>query len=176
MRHKREETKDSGVYVDSLTYKDGQAVYCGGAMETHRQSHEMANNRIPSLLTQSSVEGDSGEFEEKDWTRADSSYGAAIPVAGWIPKAIRRTIEWTVIVSLLALFAFFVVTMSIRIRDDQGVSTSNKDAKYGYDTGFGYNDDGYVDKYKNANDDCVEDDVVAASDDEEEGVDDDVRF
>jgi hypothetical protein len=53
-------------------------------------------------------------FDESEWTPPDSSYGAAIPVAGWIPKSIRRTIECTLIAVVLGCVVFFVVETSVR--------------------------------------------------------------
>jgi hypothetical protein len=53
------------------------------------------------------------DFQPSEWTPPDSSYGAAIPIAGWIPKRIRRIIELSVSVILLALIGYLIITTSI---------------------------------------------------------------
>ena len=46
-----------------------------------------------------------------EWTPADSSYGAAIPVCGWIPKNIRRIIELCLLTVLVASFVAGIVKL-----------------------------------------------------------------
>jgi hypothetical protein len=66
------------------------------------------------------------DFRESDWTPPDSSYGAAIPVAGWIPKPIRRMIESTLIVLGTVGLVYLIITTSIRITGDNNSSNNNR--------------------------------------------------
>ena len=117
------------------------------------------------------------DFEESEWTQPDSSYGAAIPFGGWIPKNIRRTIESTLIALLFIGLVYLVVVTSIRVTeetssrhsnstgngtdygglnldDDRYVAYGNDDASSIY--GYKSNDDAYSngdDTYSNQNDD-----------------------
>jgi hypothetical protein len=108
------------------------------------------------------------DFDDSEWTKQDSSYGAAIPFGGMIPKNIRRTIESTVIALLVIGLVYLVVATSIRVTEDStrhSNSTSNgslnlDDDRYiayddRYDT-YGSNNDAYSngdDTYSNQNDD-----------------------
>jgi hypothetical protein len=176
IRIKRDRKQEDGVYLDSLTYaKDSEAIYQGGTMEAERYRSARSDQEIlpdegsrihrnPSHLSHSSIntrgEDSLANFDESEWTPPDSSYGAAIPVAGWIPKAIRRTIEWTLIALGVAGLAYVIVTTSIRISDEtskkyNGTSTGGTD--YSYDGGTGlddniyseYTNDDYATQYSN---------------------------
>lgn len=182
VRRKRDRSKEDGVYLPSLNYQNGEAVYVGGTMETERhrttrfRSDEMSNElgvpqiqKVASHLTQSSAitrsEDSLADFQPSEWTPQDSSYGAAIPVAGWIPKHIRRTIEWTLIGLGVVGLAFVIVTTSMRITDGADRShnqTTTGGIDYEYDGGTGlddtyaeYTDDDYASRYNsyNTNDD-----------------------
>ena len=67
------------------------------------------NNRVLILAADDPV----SDFDDSEWTPMDSSYGAAIPLAGWIPKRIRRTIEFTVLLGLAVLIVFLIVEKSV---------------------------------------------------------------
>jgi len=64
-------------------------------------------------------------FDEAEWTPPDSSYGAAIPVGGWIPKPIRRTIEGTLIALGTLMLVYMVVTTSMRVTNERNRSKQN---------------------------------------------------
>jgi hypothetical protein len=125
-----------------------------------------------------SVDEDSlADFEDSEWTQPDSSYGAAVPFGGWIPKNIRRTIETTLIAILFIGLVYAVVATSIRVTeetssrhsnttgngtdygglnldDDRYIAYGNDDASSIY--GYKSNDDAYSngdDTYSNQNDD-----------------------
>jgi len=102
--------------------------------------------RMSSWLTHSSA-GSLHDFDESEWTPKDSSYGAAIPVAGWIPKNTRRLIEYSLIMIVLLFFVYLVVATSIRITDDNaGTDTDD-------DNGFVNLDDDYYNVSKYGDDD-----------------------
>ena len=65
------------------------------------------------------------DFDDTEWTPMDSSYGAAIPLAGWIPKGIRRTIEFTVLVGLALIIVVLVVETSLRSSNHKNNTSSN---------------------------------------------------
>lgn len=90
------------------------------------------------------------DFDESEWTPPDSSYGAAIPVAGWIPKPIRRMIEGTLIALGIVALVYMVVTTSMRVtneRSNKNDANRNSVDSYGNDSylqnGKMYSDDNY---------------------------------
>jgi hypothetical protein len=133
-------------------------------------------SRSSSKRTLSVDEDSLADFEDSEWTQPDSSYGAAIPFGGWIPKNIRRTIESTLIAILFIGLVYLVVATSIRVTeetsrhsnttgngtdygglnldDDRYIAYGNDDASSIY--GYNSNDDAYSngdDTYSNQNDD-----------------------
>lgn len=59
------------------------------------------------------------DFDESEWTPPDSSYGAAIPVGGWIPKPIRRMVEGTLIALGIVALVYLVVNTSMRVTNER---------------------------------------------------------
>ncbi|CAB9520872.1 expressed unknown protein [Seminavis robusta] len=99
------------------------------------------------------------DFDEGEWTPQDSSYGAAIPVCGWVPKRLRQFIEATLISFAVFVLVYIVVTTSISISEakDAGREVYN-DTSSGskvYDNGLEFDDDWYVEysQYPNEDDD-----------------------
>jgi hypothetical protein len=123
--------------------------------------------RITSWLTRSTTNDvddlSIADFKDSEWTPPDSSYGAAIPVGGWIPKNVRRLIEWIMIACLLLAAGYVVVVASIRI-SDQRDSSGNANLYL--------DDDRYI-EYEQTNDDvddgynatATTDDAVVSNDD-----------
>jgi hypothetical protein len=135
------------------------------------------SSRSSSKIGLSGDEDSLADFEDSEWTQQDSSYGAAIPFGGWIPKNIRRIIESTLIALLFIGLVYLVVATSIRVTeetssrhsnttgngtdygglnldDDRYVAYGNDDASSIY--GYSSNDDAYSngdDTYSNQNDD-----------------------
>jgi hypothetical protein len=64
----------------------------------------------PSML-QASQMTKNPYFE--DWTPQDSSYGAAVPAFGWIPKRIRKLIEILFLLLVTAVLIYVVVKLGI---------------------------------------------------------------
>jgi hypothetical protein len=173
-----------------------EGAYIGGEMETD----------APSIVAQSSIiEGDGlyrnsvnakynaailptrsspqhhdddslADFKDSDWTPPDSSYGAAIPVGGWIPKNIRRGIEGTLIAMTVLGLVFIVVATSIRITEEaHNLRNSTTHASGTLDL----HDDRYIvygtddsQKYKNYGQDTTADDFYYAYDDNVTAYDD----
>jgi hypothetical protein len=137
----------------------------------HRHHHKSAN----TAETSSSSEDHETmlDFDASEWTPPDSSYGAAIPVAGWIPKSIRRSIEWTLLAGITALIVFFIVQTSLRSdTKTKNHKSSNNDVVYNGDNTWIYmTDDQYGLDFGNstANDTVIDDDVAVAGNDDGDG-------
>jgi len=105
-------------------------------------------SRVSSWLHASSYADESlVDFHDSEWTPPDSSYGAAIPVGGWIPKPIRRLIECTIVGAIISGLIYMVITTSIRLRGE------------GDSSGMYLDDDRYI-AYNANGDDVVTDDGV----------------
>mmetsp|Transcript_36681 Transcript_36681/g.72124 ORF Transcript_36681/g.72124 Transcript_36681/m.72124 type:complete len:458 (-) Transcript_36681:423-1796(-) len=62
-----------------------------------------------------------------DWTPEDSSYGAACPVCGCLPKRFRRLIEFSLYTALGFILIFVVVMFSIKLTEDVVTNSSDDD-------------------------------------------------
>lgn len=93
---------------------------------------------LPSLSIQSS--GTMTEFREDEWTPQDSSYGAAFPCCGWIPKRIRQAIERVLIALVGLLIIYTVVSIAILLTGDHKSQKSNA-------SDYNYMDNLYDDLY-----------------------------
>jgi hypothetical protein len=65
-----------------------------------------------------------GSFKDNEWTPPDSSYGAACPVCGCIPKHVRRMVEFTLIAIMVVGFVYLLITTSINLSDERDTSKS----------------------------------------------------
>jgi hypothetical protein len=74
------------------------------------------------------------DFDASEWTPPDSSYGAAIPVAGWIPKSWRRSMEWTVLAAVAAIVVILIVRTSLRANDNNNSGGGSNSKRYHYNT------------------------------------------
>lgn len=100
-------------------------------------------SRSSSKISLSDDEDSLADFEDSEWTQPDSSYGAAVPFGGWIPKNIRRTIESTLIAILFIGLVYLVVATSIRVTEE----TSRHSNSTGNGTDYGglyLDDDRYI--------------------------------
>ena len=106
-----------------------------------KHTNSNAFNRIASWMTANSSQHDEEsvqDFHESEWTPPDSSYGAAIPLFGWIPKNTRRHIEFTILLILVLGLVYLVVMLSIMI------SEARRDDSLAEDKGLGLDDDRYI--------------------------------
>jgi hypothetical protein len=119
------------------------------------------NKKVPFGL--SSEDDSIADFDESEWTPQDSAYGAACPVCGFIPKHVRRMIEFSLIAIMVLGFVYLLVTTSIHITNDRNQGTkSNSTSLSDYNGGqIALDDDMYVEYNRNQNDD----DLYAADDD-----------
>lgn len=74
-----------------------------------------------------------------EWTPPDSSYGAAIPACGWIPKRIRKSLEVVFFVLSVALLIFVLVKAGLELRSS-GSSSSSTSSSSG-SSEYSQNDD-----------------------------------
>ena len=137
---KSEDNLDSASTTPKRHYAMQQEPEPGNAQPLQRISSMMTKSSTDSLL----------DFDESEWTPADSSYGAAIPVMGWIPKKIRRMIEYSLIGVGVLLLVYLVVFTSLQMTDGQQNSDSSGNKKN--DGGLNLDDDRYVPAH-NYNDD-----------------------
>lgn len=115
------------------TYAASQRVEKPATMNTFE--------RIRSWMTANSSQHDEEslvDFEESEWTPPDSSYGAALPVFGWIPKHTRRYIELAMMLLMILFLVYLVVMLSI-------VITEARRDDIAEDNGLGLDDDRYID-------------------------------
>ena len=140
---------------NSMTSQDQppseNARYFGGIMksegEEERQDRKSTRKTRQGLISRqihrikSDDESSLSKFTEGDWTPPDSSYGAACPVCGWIPKHVRQKIEFSLILILALVFLWAVIATTMH------VSNARKNAELqnatGYDS-FVFTDDFYV--------------------------------
>jgi hypothetical protein len=124
------------------------------------------NPSVPIARTKSNTADSIADFDESEWTPPDSSYGAACPVCGFIPKRVRQMVEMTLIAAMVFFLIYLVVTTSMKIADAHRRSTANGSAADNYSNGNNYNrtgsssatstnvvtdDDVYVEKYSSNN-------------------------
>lgn len=110
-----------------------------------------ADNRGQSLSMQSTMT--ETDFTDRDWTPEDSSYGAAFPFCGWVPKSLRQGVE-KAIIALVGLFVIYlIVSIAMILKPDNPNSS-------GYKTDDFYitDDDFYVTNDNVAYDDDDDDD------------------
>lgn len=143
-RNRPNSDDDDGVYKGQ--HDSPRAVYHGGVMESGNSPVSVESrpkirpNR--SFLTHSSqtTKDSIYDFHESEWTPPDSSYGAAIPVAGCIPKHIRRAIEVTLFGLGIIGLVFLIVTTSIRVSEEVSKNRDTADSNSEFDGGTGLDD------------------------------------
>lgn len=109
---------------------------------------EQATPQLSSVHSQYNIHGgyplhiqastDESTVGFDDWTPQDSSYGAAWPFCGWIPKKIRRRIE-TLIYFSTGIFVIYVLVMISMILFGSGNHRSTNTSSYTMD-----DDDHYI--------------------------------
>ena len=103
--------------------------------------------RLPRGGKSTSKENDDDDesisnFSKSEWTPPDSAYGAACPVCGWIPKHVRRMIEFSLICVMVLAFLYMVVTFSSYISNShKEAGSKNSSSDYSKSHSGGFNDD-----------------------------------
>ncbi len=80
-----------------------------------------------------------------EWTPQDSSYGAAVPACGWVPKRIRKLFEGIMVVIIVALLIFAIVKAGINLKS----SGSGEESRYFSDDDHYVANDGEAEKHSN---------------------------
>jgi hypothetical protein len=83
-------------------------------------------------------------YHETEWTPPDSSYGAAMPVGGWIPKNVRRLIESTLIAGMVLGLVYLLVATSIQVSDSVSDHKSDLSTTSGNTSVSTVDDDDYT--------------------------------
>lgn len=124
--------------------------------DSNRSFLEMTypQHRMPSLSMQST--GTDTDFTDNDWTPQDSSYGAAFPFCGWVPKSIRQAVEKAMIFLAGFLVIYAIVSIAILLTGD-GERKKAKTTTYNYDDNFFTDDNFYVNDNAMTNDDGSDD-------------------
>lgn len=81
------------------------------------------------------------DFDDSEWTPQDSSYGAACPVCGCIPKNVRRLIESSLIAGMVVAFVWMLVATSIHVTNVHKNSIQANSTENYYNPTNGINDD-----------------------------------
>ena len=111
------------------------------AQDPKQEQPQNAWSRIASWVTVNSSQHDEEsviDFKESEWTPEDSSYGAACPLFGWIPKNRRRSIEYAIIFILVIALVYLMVMLSIVI------TKSHRDESMEENSGLNLDDDRYI--------------------------------
>ncbi|KAL7464488.1 hypothetical protein ACHAXS_004828 [Conticribra weissflogii] len=110
---------------------------------------------IPDKLNSFNADWDTSMANEEtarnpvvEWTPQDSSYGAAFPAFGWIPKRIRKLIESVFYVVVMSLLLYAVVKTGILLNSGNKNSGSGNE-----ESDFWDDDDHYLANKVNADDD-----------------------
>jgi len=79
-------------------------------------------------------------------------------IIGFLPKKIRKKMEYIVLLSLATLFVGFVITASIKLSNDKSKEDGDK-SSYSVPKKWDYDDDYYIDEYNmtNSTDDFYDD-------------------
>lgn len=124
---------DDGIFRgdDTSILKKGQKKIYGPPAKVVPSLSQLTTTKAP--MPQRSDEDSLADFDDSEWTPHDSSYGAAFPLCGWIPKRIRRLIEATMIGIVVFMLVYLVVTTSIKISGIHDKSSSHNSGKTSYD-------------------------------------------
>lgn len=109
-------------------------------------------DRFPSISAQST--GTETDLNELEWTPQDSSYGAAFPFCGWIPKSLRQAIEKLMIALVGFLVIYSIVSIAILLTGDRE-NKKRKSSTYKYDDFYFFDDNFYVKDYMDDADDYL---------------------
>jgi hypothetical protein len=80
-----------------------------------------------------------------EWTPQDSSYGAAVPACGWVPKRIRKLFEGIMFLIIVALLIFVIVKTGMHLKS----SGSWEENRYFSDDDHYVANDGDMDRQSN---------------------------
>jgi len=82
-------------------------------LPTHSRTSDWDMKSMLSNISRKTRSTSEGQIQ---WTPQDSSYGAAVPAFGFIPKRIRKLLEGVIFVILVCLLLFVVVKVGIMLK------------------------------------------------------------
>jgi hypothetical protein len=118
---------------------------------------------VKSMPSQDSI----ADFDKSEWTPEDSSYGAACPVCGCVPKHVRRAIEFSMISALVLVFVYLLVMTSINVSDARTAShrSNSTSAEDTFDSRQNYTNNNYSNAALTDDDTYVKYDAAGSGDD-----------
>ena len=110
-----------------------QQRYHGGLMksesdtskERKRHFHLLMSNKRSPPVTSVKSSDTLESFKSNEWTPPDSSYGAACPVCGCVPKRVRRMIEISLLAAMAIGFIYLLVSTSIYVSNERHKNATN---------------------------------------------------
>ncbi len=137
MSSRTQKQKDEYIRKEQIERK--RAMEQEGRRNSHSNLYSAyPQERVQTLSIQSTMTDN--EFSANDWTPQDSSYGAAFPYCGWVPKKKRKMIEKVIYVLAGFFVLWLITTIAMLLTSDNKKSSSS----VYYDDNLG-DDDHYVD-------------------------------
>lgn len=124
-------SQESNNDYQRYTEKFPNGVNSSGYDKSISSSYDMYQ-MSPIEIAQTST--DVTDFDENEWTPQDSSYGAAIPICGWIPKSTRQLIEKAIMAVALFFICYLVVSLMIQLTS--GFTSSGQSSNIHMDDDF----------------------------------------
>jgi hypothetical protein len=106
-------------------------------------------NSYPLAINPTHTDSKDSHFDENDWTPFDSSYGGAFPFCGWIPKRIRQSIEYFLLVMASFAMIYFVVSVAIILTGSGKSSNSGNSTSSSSSSMYYVDDNQYVSSGEN---------------------------
>ena len=105
-------------------------------LPTHSRTSDWDMKSMLSNISRKTRSTSEGQIQ---WTPQDSSYGAAVPAFGFIPKRIRKLLEGVIFVILVCLLLFVVVKVGIMLKNSSS-SSGGQDIEFDDDDHYIAND------------------------------------
>ena len=105
-------------------------------LPTHSRTSDWDMKSMLSNISRKTRSTSEGQIQ---WTPQDSSYGAAVPAFGFIPKRIRKLLEGIIFVILVCLLLFVVVKVGIMLKNSSS-SSGGQDIEFDDDDHYIAND------------------------------------
>lgn len=106
-------------------------------LPTHSRTSDWDMKSMLSNISRKTRSTSEGQIQ---WTPQDSSYGAAVPAFGFIPKRIRKLLEGIIFVILVCLLLFVVVKLGIMLKNSSSSSGGGQDIEFDDDDHYIAND------------------------------------
>mmetsp|Transcript_22840 Transcript_22840/g.33728 ORF Transcript_22840/g.33728 Transcript_22840/m.33728 type:complete len:312 (+) Transcript_22840:109-1044(+) len=158
-----------GAPTQSLSMLSFSGYHQGVPSQNHNHLSNNSIQNMPSPSSETLTTADVDDWDNQEWTPKDSSYGAAFPVCGFLPKNVRRAIEFSLIAGALFGVIYVVVTVSIKLTNEH----RRKNETNSTVSNIMVNDDHYIEYNQDNQNDDVDDYFNEYYEEEEENDDDD---